>query len=229
MGKTSLQNPTSSLRVSLRALLPVGLVLVVASICFLSIPAKSFAAAEKTTGTASAANSGTWAALTAQQKQALAPLANDWPQLSPDQKQKWLVFAGKYQQLKPEEQQRVQEKMQAWAKLTPEQRLAARQNYIRSNKLQPDVRTQKWQEYQQLPDEQKAQLANHPEKKTLLTNLPTPAESKEKKLQPLKTPHKPVTAGASSSAPAAPATAITPNVAPAGAPTPSAPANGITQ
>jgi hypothetical protein len=123
----------------------------------------------------------------------LAPLAKDWAGLSSDRKQKWLVFATKFQKMKPADQKRALEKMDEWVKLTPEQRLSARESYIRSNNLEPDLRAQKWQEYQQLSDEQKAQLASHHDKKKLITNLPTPAESKEKKLQPLKTPSKPAT------------------------------------
>jgi len=137
-----------------------------------------------------------WDSLNAGQKQALGPLQQDWNTLTPDRKKKWLVFADKFQKMKPEDQQRAQQKMETWVKLTPEQRLAARENYIRSNKLEPDQRAQKWEEYQQLSDEQKAKLASH-EKKKLVTNLPTPAESKEKKLQPLKTPIKPQSAPAS--------------------------------
>ena len=141
-------------------------------------------------GAPSIPSTALWSNLTPAQKQALAPLAKDWNGMSPDRQQKWLAFSEKFQKMKPEDQQRAQQKMEVWAKLTPEQRLAARENYIRSNKLQPDQRAQKWQEYQQLSDQQKAQLAKHPDKKKLITNLPTPAESKEQKLQPLKTPKK---------------------------------------
>ncbi len=142
-----------------------------------------------------------WSSLTPTQQQALGPLAGSWNTFGPERQQKWLAFAGKFQKMSPADQQRSLQKMDAWVKLTPEQRLAARENYIRSNKLQPDQRAQKWQEYQQLPAEQKAQLASHA-KKPLITNLPTPAESKQKKLQPLKKP-----AIRPNPAPVAPATA----------------------
>lgn len=130
-----------------------------------------------------------WSHLTPGQQQALAPLMKDWDAMSAERQQKWLVFAAKFEKMTPVDQQRTLEKMSDWIKLTPQQRLAARENYIRSNKLEPDQRAQKWQEYQQLSDEEKMQLANHPEKKKLITNLPSPAESKEHKLQPLKKPN----------------------------------------
>jgi hypothetical protein len=155
-----------------------------------------------------------WGSLSPIQQQALGPLSGSWNTLTPDRQQKWLAFAGKYQKMSPADQQRAQQKMDTWIKLTPEQRLAARENYIRSNKLQPDQRAQKWQEYQQLSDEQKAQLASRA-KKPLITNLPTPAESKETKLQPLKTPKK--------TGVAAPAAAARP-LAPAVIPAPTSPA-----
>jgi len=157
-----------------------------------------------------------WKNLSPAQKQALAPLAADWDSMPSDRQKKWLVFSEKFQKMKPEDQQRAQQKMAAWVQLTPEQRLAARENYIRSNKLEPDQRAQKWQEYQQLSDQQKAALANHPEKKKLITNLPTPAESKEKRLQPLKAPKK---------APVAPATPLS---EPASMPAVAAPASSPT-
>lgn len=135
-------------------------------------------------------NVDSWNSLTPSQKQALQPLAGEWDTFPPDRKKKWMVFAEKFQKMSPDEQKRVQEKIQEWVKLTPEQRLAARENYIRSNKLQPDQRTLKWQEYQQLTEEQKAELSSHREQKNLLTTLPTPEESRLKKLQPLKKPHR---------------------------------------
>jgi len=222
VGITSLQKftPGPSLRsgVFLKWMLPPTLI---AFTClFLLLPIRGHALdttppAPATTGSAS------WNSLTAQQKQALAPLAKDWAGYPADRKQKWLVFADKFQKMKPEDQQRAQEKMAAWTKLTPEQRLAARENYIRSNKLPPEQRAQKWQEYNQLPDDQKAQLASHPDKKKLVTNLPTPAESKEKKLQPLKAPKKPATTASQPAATPAPIAAPTGSV-PAGSASPNA-------
>ncbi len=189
-----------------RSLLGIGLI---TCLCWLTLVNPGHAVeTAKPLATAPAVTGG-WNTLTLSEQQALGPLQTEWNQLGPDQKKKWLLFASKYQQMKPEEQTRAQEKMQTWVKLTPEQRLAARENYLRSNNLHPDQRNQKWQEYQQLTDEQKTQLASHPEKKKLITALPTPAESRETKLQPLKTPHKSA---------AAPAPALVPSAAPAAVP-----------
>ncbi|MET3108482.1 cell division protein FtsN [Oxalobacteraceae bacterium GrIS 2.11] len=164
-----------------------------------------------------------WNSLSPIQKQALAPLAKDWDSLPADRKQKWLAIAAKYEHMSPEDQKRAQEKMDAYVKLTPEQRRAVRENYLRSNKYEPEQRKQKWDEYNQLPEDERTQLANHPEKKKLITNLPTPAESKEQKLQPLKTPKKPagspITAPTSASQPAARSAPTLPaNSSPATAP-----------
>lgn len=175
--------------------LPLVLVLVLS---FVLLPATHSQARGPSQSASSTPLDNSWNNLSSAQQQALGPLAKEWPAMSSDRQKKWLLFADKFQKMTPEDQARTQGKMADWFKLTPEQRLAARENYIRSNKLQPDQRTHKWEEYQQLSEEQKAQLASH-EKKKLITNLPTPAESKEKKLQPLKTPKKPVTAAGSAS------------------------------
>ena len=66
------------------------------------------------------------AALTADQQQALAPLAAEWNKLGLQHKTKWLGIAKRYPAMQPEEQKRVQGRMQRWAKLTPEQRWQAR-------------------------------------------------------------------------------------------------------
>lgn len=168
-----------------QALTVLVALLMLPSVLLLS-PVSVFANGATTTAPASS-----WNKLTPEQKQALGPLMNDWPAMSAERQQKWLVFSTKFQKMTPVDQKRALEKMSDWVKLTPQQRLAARENYIRSNKLQPDQRAQKWQEYQQLTDEEKMQLASRPEKKKLITNLPSPAESKQQKLQPLKKPANP--------------------------------------
>ena len=165
-----------------------------------------------------------WNHLTPGKQQALAPLMKDWDTMSVERQQKWLVFAEKFQKMTPADQQRTLEKMSDWVKLTPQQRLAARENYIRSNKLQPDQRAQKWQEYQQLSEEEKMQLASHPAKKKLITNLPSPAESKEQKLQPLKKPKNPTVPPGTANQPVTPSTTTPPVAASVSA---SAPASTV--
>ena len=95
-----------------------------------------------------------WAALTADQQQALAPLAGEWNKLSLPHKTKWLGIAKRYPAMKTEEQKRVHTRMQKWAKLTPEQRDQAREQYRNIAKVAPDRRIELrkyWADYQALP------------------------------------------------------------------------------
>jgi len=100
-----------------------------------------------------------WAALTADQQQALAPLAGEWNKLGLQHKTKWLGIAKRYPAMQPAEQKRVQGRMQRWAKLTPEQRWQAREQYRSIGKLAPDHRREElrryWAEYQALPPHEK--------------------------------------------------------------------------
>ena len=135
-----------------------------------------------------------WATLTPQQKLALAPLKPEWDKLDEIQKKKWLEIANKYASMKPDEQARVQERMQAWMKLTPEQRMQVRENYARSKQIKPEQKSAQWQEYQQLSEEQKTQLANEAGKKKSITNLPPESQRNVKPLAPIKTGPKPLPA-----------------------------------
>ena len=99
-----------------------------------------------------------WAALTADQQQALAPLAGEWNKLSLPHKTKWLGIAKRYPAMKTEEQERVHRRMQNWAKLTPEQRDQAREQYRNIAKVAPDRRMELrkyWADYQALPPHEK--------------------------------------------------------------------------
>jgi hypothetical protein len=99
-----------------------------------------------------------WAALNADQQQALAPLAGEWDKLSKPHKTKWLGIAKRYPAMKPEEQERVQRRMQKWAKLTPQQRDQAREQYRSLGKMAPDRREElrrHWADYQALPPHEK--------------------------------------------------------------------------
>ena len=99
-----------------------------------------------------------WASLTADQQQALAPLAPEWDKLSKPHKTKWLGIAKRYPGMKTEEQKRVQARMQKWAKLTPEQRDQARERYRSIGKMAPDRHEELrryWAEYQALPPHEK--------------------------------------------------------------------------
>jgi len=132
-----------------------------------------------------------WGELTAAQQQALAPLANDWDKIESFRKKKWLEIGNKFSSMKPDEQQRVQDKMREWTKLTPEQRRIARENYTRTKKLGSDQKSAEWQQYQQLPEEQKQKLAIDAEKKKRVANLPSP-HNKNKVVPSIKSTPKPV-------------------------------------
>ncbi len=128
-----------------------------------------------------------WAALTHQQRLALAPLAPVWDKMDEIRKKKWLEIANKYAAMKPDEQSRVQERMQIWMKLTPEQRMQARENFARTTQIKPERKSAQWQEYQQLSDDQKKHLANVANKQKSITNLPPESQRSVKPLAPIKT------------------------------------------
>lgn len=95
-----------------------------------------------------------WAELTVEQQQILAPLKSEWESLSRGRRANWIGIAKRYPTMKPQEQERVVRRMQTWAKLTPEQRRAAREQYRSIGKLPPEKRQdlkQQWAEYQALP------------------------------------------------------------------------------
>lgn len=133
-----------------------------------------------------------WITLTPQHKLTLAPLASEWDKMDEIHKKKWLEIANKYAAMKPDEQARVQERMHAWVKLTPEQRMQARENFARTKQIKPEQKSAQWQEYQQLSNEQKKQLASEASKKKSITNLPPESQRNVKPLAPIKTGPKPV-------------------------------------
>jgi len=127
-----------------------------------------------------------WTDLTPAQQQALKPLAGEWDKLEPPRKTKWLVIGNKYASMKPDEQQRLQERMREWVKLTPEQHRIARESYARAKKLNPDQKSAQWEQYQQLPEEQKQKLAADAAGKKRITTLPPPSQNKAKTVPPIK-------------------------------------------
>lgn len=107
----------------------------------------------------SASTRPSWSELTPAQQAALAPLKAEWDTLEAVRKQTWLEIANRFASMQPGEQQRIHERMGEWVKLTPAQRKVARENYARVQKIDKDQRSAKWEEYQQLPEEQKQKLA----------------------------------------------------------------------
>jgi len=125
----------------------------------LSLTASGPTAAQNTTAPSSGGAKSDWSALTAEQRQALAPLATDWDSLDSSHKKKWLEIGNKFPAMQPEERSRIQRRMHEWSKLTPQQKYIARKNYRRAKKIGSRQKHAHWQEYQQLSDEQKKRLA----------------------------------------------------------------------
>lgn len=134
-----------------------------------------------------------WSELSPAQKQALAPLESEWNNLDAFRKNKWLVIGNKFASMSPDEQQRVQERMRDWVRLTPEQRRMARENYVRAKKLNPKQKSAQWEQYQQLPEEEKKKLAAEAASRNRIATLPPPAQRKDNKtVPPIKAASKPV-------------------------------------
>jgi hypothetical protein len=131
-----------------------------------------------------------WVDLTPAQQHALAPLAPEWDRMEPARKRKWLTIGNKFASMRSAEQQRVQKRMSEWIQLTPQQRRMARDSYSRAKTLDPNQRSARWEQYQQLSEEQKQKLANTTLQKRVAT-LP-PARSKSKTVAPIKSTPRPV-------------------------------------
>jgi len=107
----------------------------------------------------------TWAQLNTEQREALSPLAGDWDKFDDNRKKKWLDIAVHYKYLSADGQQRMHERMPDLAKLTPEQRIRARENFKKAYALPPDQRRTLTQQFQELPEEKKLELAELSKKK----------------------------------------------------------------
>lgn len=100
-----------------------------------------------------------WASLSAQQRDALAPLQSDWARIDADRKEKWLDIAARFPRMSPDERERVQARMGEWAQLSPRERGDVRQRFRETRQLAPQDRQARWEQYQALPEEQKRELA----------------------------------------------------------------------
>jgi hypothetical protein len=117
-----------------------------------------------------------WGQLSAQQREALAPLAGQWATIPTDSKRKWLEIATKYPQLSPEGKARMQSRMADFARLTPEQRRTTRENFQRAYELPLENRESAVQQYQLLPEEKKKQLT---EQRNPRKDVPRPGDAKK--------------------------------------------------
>lgn len=100
-----------------------------------------------------------WAALTASQQEALAPLKQDWAQIEPARRAKWLEIAARFPGMPEAERWRVQARMAEWARLSPHERRTARLTFQQSRTIEPIARAEKWQAFQSLPEDERRALA----------------------------------------------------------------------
>ncbi|HEX5394609.1 MAG TPA: DUF3106 domain-containing protein [Rhodocyclaceae bacterium] len=156
-----------------------------------------------------------WAQLSPQQKEILAPLAGEWDKLEDPRRVKWLGVAGRYPTMQPEEQQRIQRQMLIWVRLTPEERQQVREKYKSLKKAPPEKKEtlkQKWEQYKELPEEEKLRL------KQQAATSPAPLTKKAKAIVKGAQPVKPLSQTA---VPLAAPTLVPTPIAPA---TPASPA-----
>jgi ATPase subunit of ABC transporter with duplicated ATPase domains len=79
-------------------------------------------------------------------------------------------------------------RLRDWVKMTPEERRVVRENYTRTKKIDPSQKSEQWEKYQQLPEEQKKQLAAEAASaraKKQVANLPSQAQSNVKTVAPI--------------------------------------------
>jgi hypothetical protein len=112
------------------------------------------------TGAQSAVDRSTsWASLTPEQQQRLAPLQNEWAGIDANRKQKWIELAAKFPTLPADERTRVQARMAEWARLTPAERAGARMQFQETRHLPAEERQARWQAYKALSPEERQSLA----------------------------------------------------------------------
>jgi TRAP-type C4-dicarboxylate transport system substrate-binding protein len=104
-----------------------------------------------------------WNQLPHDEQQILAPLAKEWNQSNDRMRRRWRHLAKRYPTLSPDAQHRVHERLEHWASLSPEARADARRRFKRLNKELPHHnKASKWDDYQQLPEDEKNALAQQP-------------------------------------------------------------------
>lgn len=101
----------------------------------------------------------TWQQLSAQEKTALAPLADRWNELTEIQRGKWQQVARQFHQLPAADQIVLQERMSDWVALSPTQRNRARLNFNVLQSLSTEEKRTRWDEYQALSEDRKKALS----------------------------------------------------------------------
>ena len=100
-----------------------------------------------------------WDELTAEQQQALQPLASHWHALNAGHKRKWLALSRNYAKMLADDQTTLHSRMIEWAALSNRQRAQARLNFAEVKRVPADERKAKWEQYQALSEEEKRRLA----------------------------------------------------------------------
>jgi len=121
--------------------------------------ATSTAASSPAAPKAAAATKPYWSELTAEQQQALQPLASHWHNLNAAHKRKWLALSRNYANMSADDQTTLHSRMIEWAALSNQQRAQARLNFAEVKRVPVDERKAKWEQYQALSEEEKRRLA----------------------------------------------------------------------
>jgi len=100
-----------------------------------------------------------WSELTAEQQQALQPLASHWHTLNAGHKRKWLALSRNYANMSADDRTTLHSRMIEWAALSNQQRAQARLNFAEVKRVPADERKAKWEQYQALSEEEKRRLA----------------------------------------------------------------------
>lgn len=116
-------------------------------------------ASHPSTSKVASASKPHWSELTAEQQQALQPLASHWHTLSTGHKRKWLALSRNYANMSADDRTTLHSRMIEWAALSNQQRAQARLNFAEVKSVPADERKAKWEQYQALSEEEKRRLA----------------------------------------------------------------------
>jgi len=114
---------------------------------------------------AASSSDKSWQLLSPQEKTILAPLSSQWPSMNDQVREKWRSVARGYPKLSPDGQARVRERMTGWSSASPQERSEARLRFQNARELPQSDRQQKWQAYQALSPQAKAELAQQAQRK----------------------------------------------------------------
>jgi hypothetical protein len=151
-----------------------------------------------------------WLRLSPQERTVLAPLSGQWGEMKDDVQDKWIGVARRYPALSPDGQARVRDRMKEWSSASPKERNEARLRFQKARELSPSDRQQKWEAYQALPADKKAELQQQARAKQVeAPSASSPAQRQQAALPDRKTNLVPT-------APAAPTRPVAPAVVKAG-------------